>query len=128
MSDKPAEQITDAPDASLPSYAGRAAHEQPDLWRALQDLGREASRAGPLDARTRRLVHLAMALGAGSEGATHSHARRAIIEGLSAAEVEHVAWLAVTTLGWPQAIRSLTWIRDITEPAARARGEAGGDQ
>lgn len=119
MADKErAEETTDTPTAHLPSYAGRAAHEQPGLWRALQDLGREASRAGPLDARTRRLVHLAMAVGSGSEGAAHSHARRALAEGLSAEEIEHVAWLAVTTLGWPQAIRALTWIRDVTEPSA----------
>ena len=29
-------------------------------------------------------------------------------------ELEHVAFLAITTLGWPQAIRGLTWIRDVT--------------
>jgi alkylhydroperoxidase/carboxymuconolactone decarboxylase family protein YurZ len=118
-----AEEITDSPEATLPSYAGRAAQEQPGLWRALQDLGREASRAGPLDARTRRLVHLALALGAGSEGAAHSHARRGLAEGLDPAELEHVAWLAVTTLGWPQAIRALTWIRDLTAPQS-----GGGDE
>jgi hypothetical protein len=31
------------------------------------------------------------------------------------AELEHVALLAVTTLGWPQAIKGLTWIRDVTQ-------------
>lgn len=124
MGDERAEEITDAPETILPSYAGQAAQEQPGLWRALQDLGREASRAGPLDARTRRLVHLAMALGCASEGATHSHARRAMTEGLSAEELEHVAWLAVTTLGWPQAIRSLTWIRDITQSDGYGRRQS----
>lgn len=48
------------------------------------------------------------------QGATHSHSRRALAEGLSAEELEHVAFLAITTLGWPQAIRALTWIRDVT--------------
>ncbi|HEY9218348.1 MAG TPA: carboxymuconolactone decarboxylase family protein [Phenylobacterium sp.] len=115
------EGVTETPQAALPSYAGRAAIEQPDLWRALQALGEKASRAGPLDARARRLVHLAMALGVGSEGAVHSHARRGLSEGLSPEELEHVAWLAVTTLGWPQAIKGLTWIRDVTRP-----GEAPG--
>ncbi|MFZ5719178.1 MAG: carboxymuconolactone decarboxylase family protein [Pseudomonadota bacterium] len=107
---------TDAPSADLPGFAGRAAEEQPALWAALQALGREASEAGPLDARTRRLVRLALAVGVGSEGATHSHSRRGLAEGLTPAELEHVAWLAVTTLGWPQAIRGLTWIRDETRP------------
>lgn len=115
MSDTSPADFTDAPAAELPSYAGRAATEQPQLWRALQQLGEEASRAGPLDARTRRLANLALAVGVGSEGATHSHVRRGLAEGLSAEELEHVAWLAVTTLGWPQAIRALTWIRDVTQ-------------
>jgi alkylhydroperoxidase/carboxymuconolactone decarboxylase family protein YurZ len=109
-----AEQLTDTPEAPLPGFAGRAALEQPELWRALQDLGERASLAGPLDARSRRLAHLAMALATGSEGATHSHARRALAEGMTAEELEHVAWLAVTTMGWPQAIRGLSWIRDVT--------------
>lgn len=125
MSDNP-QNMTDTPHATLPGFAGQAAIEQPDLWRALQDLGEHASKAGPLDARTRRLVHLALALGVGSEGAVHSHARRGLAEGLGADELEHTAWLAVTTLGWPQAIKGLTWIRDVTrkdsEPAAAPEG------
>ena len=49
-------------------------------------------------------------------GAVHSHARRGLAEGVAAAELEHVALLAVTTLGWPQAVRGLTWIKDVTQP------------
>jgi alkylhydroperoxidase/carboxymuconolactone decarboxylase family protein YurZ len=37
-------------------------------------------------------------------------------EGLSADELHHVAYLAITTLGWPHAIRALTWIEDYTRP------------
>jgi alkylhydroperoxidase/carboxymuconolactone decarboxylase family protein YurZ len=78
---------------------------------------RQAARqSGPLDARTCRLVHLALAMAANSEGATHSHVRRGPAEGLTGDELEHVALLAVTTLGWPQAIRALNWIRDLTRP------------
>jgi hypothetical protein len=33
---------------------------------------------------------------------------------LSAAELEHVSLLAGTTLGWPHAVKGLTWIRDVT--------------
>lgn len=73
---------------------------------------------------SRRLVHLALALGAGSEGAVHSHARRGLAEGLTADELEHVAWLAVTTLGWPQCIKGLTWIRDVTRHGDRRTARA----
>lgn len=100
----------------LPGAAGQVAAEKPALWTALQKLGEAANEAGPLDARTRRLVNLALAIAADSEGATHSHTRRALSEGVSADELHHVAYLAVTTLGWPHAIRGLTWIQDLTRP------------
>jgi len=109
----------------LPGAALQMAREHAEVWEAFQSLGERASRAGPLDARTRRLIHLALALAAGSEGATHSHARRARSEGITAEELEHVAILAITTIGWSQAIKGMTWVRDITRgPAGASVGEA----
>jgi alkylhydroperoxidase/carboxymuconolactone decarboxylase family protein YurZ len=108
-------QITDAPQVHLPGTTAGVAKEHPNLWRAFQALGEATGKAGPLNEREQRLVNLALAIGADSEGATHSHARRGAAEGLSPAELEHVGYLAITTLGWPQAIRGLTWIRDVTK-------------
>ena len=102
---------------NLPAVPSSIADEHPALWKAYLALGQAASGSGPLDDRARRLVHLALAIGQGSEGATHSHARRALAEGFTAAELEHVALLAVTTLGWPQAMRGLSWIRDMVHAA-----------
>jgi len=113
MSENPSE-ISDAPEVELPGTAGQVAKEKPDLWRAFQALGAAAGDAGPLSEREQRLVNLALAIGGDSEGATHSHARRGRADGLAPEELEHVAFLAITTLGWPQAIRGLTWIRDVT--------------
>src|SRR3984893_5737294 len=107
---------SDAANVKLPGAALHMAGEHPEVWEAFQHLGEKASRAGPLDARTRRLIHLALAIAAGSEGATHSHARRASPEGISPEELEHVAVLAITTVGWSQAMKGLTWVRDITRP------------
>lgn len=121
MNEDDASAISDTPQVELPGTAGQVARENPELWGAFQALGAAAGEAGPLDERTRRLVNLALAIGADSEGATHSHARRALAEGLSADELEHVAYLAITTLGWPRAIRGLTWIRDITRGGANRR-------
>ena len=50
---------------------------------------------------------------AGSEGAVHSHARRALSEGIAPQAVRHTALLAITTLGFPQAMRAATWIEDV---------------
>lgn len=118
-------KISDAPDLELPGIAGEVAREKPELWRAFQALGAATGAAGPLSEREQRLVNLALALGGDSEGATHSHSRRAIAQGLTAAELDHVAFLAITTLGWPQAIRGLSWIRDITAGGSANESEPG---
>jgi alkylhydroperoxidase/carboxymuconolactone decarboxylase family protein YurZ len=70
--------------------------------------------AGPVRARELGVIQGALARGPDRAAATHSHARRGKAEGLSAEEIEHVAYLAITTLGWPQAMRGLTWVRDET--------------
>lgn len=106
--------ISDAPEVHLPGTAGQVAKEKPQLWLAFQELGAATGAAGPLSEREQRLVNLALAIGGDSEGATHSHSRRALAEGLTPEELDHVAFLAITTLGWPQAIRGLTWVRDVT--------------
>ncbi|GAC1452743.1 MAG: hypothetical protein PVSMB6_05590 [Steroidobacteraceae bacterium] len=111
---------SDAASVKLPGAARHMAREHAGVWEAFQNLGEKASRAGPLDGRTRRLIHLALAIAAGSEGATHSHARRASAEGISPEELEHVAVLAITAVGWSQAIKGLTWVRDVTHARAGA--------
>ena len=90
-------EISDNPRVELPGTAGQVAEEKPELWRAFQALGAATGEAGPLDARSRRLVNLALAIGADSEGATHSHTRRALAEGFRPEEHDHVAILAITT-------------------------------
>jgi alkylhydroperoxidase/carboxymuconolactone decarboxylase family protein YurZ len=101
--------------AKLPGAAGEVAEQYPDVWKAYQALGEASSKAGPLSDREKRLVKLALAVGAGSEGAVHSHARRGTSEGLSKDDLLHVSILAISTLGFPQAVAAKTWIEDITD-------------
>lgn len=103
-------------DQQLPSGAGDVAQHYPDVWKAYAALGKACAEAGPLDKRTIRLVKLALAIGARSEGAVHSHTRRALSESLSAEELKQVALLSIPTLGFQNAVAALTWIEDITEP------------
>lgn len=84
-----------------------------DVWKAFNELGESCHQAGPLDEKTRRLVKLALSIGAGLEGATHSAVRNARKSGVSAEEMEHVALLSITTLGLPSATRAWTWISDV---------------
>ena len=60
----------------LPSGAGRLADRHSKVWAAYEQLGEAVAEGGPLDAKTRRLVKLALAIGCSSEGAVHSHVRR----------------------------------------------------
>jgi alkylhydroperoxidase/carboxymuconolactone decarboxylase family protein YurZ len=99
----------------LPATAGTFADAYPDIWDAYSDLGKACSEAGPLDDETRRLVKLALAIGAESEGAVHSHVRRGLDEGLTAEQLQHVAALSIPTLGFPQAMAARSWITDLTE-------------
>ena len=87
--------------------------EQPEVWDAYSRLGEAVSQAGSLDAKTRRLVKLALAIGGGSEGAVHSHSRRAGEDGCSRDDLVQVALLAIPTLGLPRAMAALTWISDV---------------
>lgn len=67
----------------LPAGAGILARRFPEIWDAYAALGERCAEAGPLDPRVRHLVKLALAAGAGSEGAVHSHVRRGLAEGLT---------------------------------------------
>jgi len=86
----------------LPGPANDVASDHPDVWDAYSDLGEACAHAGALDDDTERLVKLALAVGARSEGATHSYARRALDEGIAPGALEHVALLAVTHARLPE--------------------------
>ena len=98
-----------------PSGAGAFADAYPAAWDAYRALGEAAGASGPLDERTRRILKLALAIGARSEGAVHSHCRQALDEGVPADALRHVAVLAITTLGFPAAMAALSWIGDVVD-------------
>jgi len=99
----------------LPETPRTLADEHPDVWEAYAALGKACSEAGPIDGDTNRLVKLALAIGAQSEGAVHSHVRRGLADGLAPETLKHVAILSIPTLGFPQAMAAMTWIDDLTE-------------
>lgn len=99
----------------LPGAAGDLAKSNPDVWEAYAALGAATANAGNLTERERRLVKLALAIGARSEGAVHSHARRGLAEGIAKQDLDQVALLAIGPLGLPRAVAASTWISDITD-------------
>ena len=100
----------------LPESIDRFEDSYPEVWEAFMKIGDECHKAGPLDEKTRRLVKLALAIGAGLEGGAHSAVRNAKAAGVTVDEMRHVAVLSITTLGLPAAMRGLSWIDDSTKP------------
>lgn len=97
---------------NLPAPYTRIRTEFPEVAAAYDALGNAIHGAGPLDAKTRQLVKLALAVGARLEGATHAHTRRALEMGIPADEIKHVVLLAMTTLGFPTTVSAYTWVMD----------------
>jgi 4-carboxymuconolactone decarboxylase len=87
--------------------------EHPEVMEAYESLGEACAQGGPLDRRTVALVKLGIALGAGLEGATHSHTRKALEAGWTREEVLHATLLSVPTIGFPSMMRSRKWVQDI---------------
>jgi alkylhydroperoxidase/carboxymuconolactone decarboxylase family protein YurZ len=88
----------------------------PKVFRAYAALGAATQEAGPLPKKTRALAKIAIALGAGMEGAVHSHTRRALEAGCTAGEIRHVVLLATTTIGFPAMMSAMSWVDDVLVP------------
>ena len=73
------------PESSSPTKYEEFARQYPDVLAAYERLGATTHDGGPLDARTRELVKLALAVGAGLESAAHAHTRLALEVGASPA-------------------------------------------
>lgn len=109
--------------AQLPKPFLDFSRAHPDVVGAYEALGRACAEAGPLDARTRELIKLGMAIGGRLEGAVHAHARRALTAGATPAEIQHVVTLAIPTVGFPTTIAAFTWVGDVL--ADQTMGRSG---
>jgi AhpD family alkylhydroperoxidase len=82
---------------------------------AVEALGLSAKQAGPLDGKTAQFVQLAAAAAIRSEGAVHSHVRRAVEAGATPEEIRHALILLVSTIGFPTVVAALTWAEDVLQ-------------
>ncbi len=85
---------------------------------ALERLGEAVRQEGPLEAKTAHLVQLAAATAIRSEGAVHSHTRRALQAGATPEEIYHAVLLLTSTIGFPTVSAALSWVNDILKKAA----------
>ena len=107
--------------AELPEPFRRFEAMARDVVQAYEALGKACAEAGPLDAKTRELVKLGMAIGGRLEGAVHAHGRRAVAAGATPAELRHVVALAVTTVGFPTTIAAFTWLDEVLDPERKQK-------
>ena len=80
---------------------------------AVDNLGKAAKAAGPLNTKTAHLIQLAAAAAVKSEGAVHSHTRRALKAGAKPEEIQHAIILLTSTIGFPTVSAALSWADDI---------------
>ena len=80
-----------------------------------QKLGQDLLDAGPLGKKQAQLIQLAAAAACRSEGAVHSHVKRALESRARPAEIYHTLILLTSTIGFPAVSAALSWARDIIE-------------
>lgn len=84
-----------------------------DYYKAVGNLGKAVRSAGPIDEKTAHLIQIAAAAAVKSEGAVHSHTRRAIEAGAMPEEIYHAIILLTSTIGFPNVSAALSWSDDI---------------
>ena len=81
-----------------------------DAWDAV---GVAARQSGPLDERTIQLIQLSASAAMRSEGAVHSHVRRALEAGAAPGEIRQALLAVAATIGFPNVIAALSWAEDV---------------
>lgn len=99
--------------AKLPKVYTSIRKRYKGLGDAVENLGRTTRALGPVDEKTSHLVQLAAAAAVRSEGAVHSHVKRALNAGATEDEVYHTVILLTSTIGFPAVSAAVSWVDDI---------------
>ncbi len=96
--------------AGKPKHYEKLKQNYPDFIQAVETLGQAVQKAGPLEAKTLLLIQLGAAAAMRSEGSVRSHARRALAEGATPAEISHALMGLTSTIGFPTVAAALSWV------------------
>lgn len=99
--------------AKLPTHYEKIKEIFPEVFEASIELGKKVHAAGPIDEKTAHLIQLAAAVALDSQGAVHSHTRRALAAGSSKEEIYHALLLLMSTVGFPRTAAALSWVQDV---------------
>jgi 4-carboxymuconolactone decarboxylase len=100
-------------DREIPKHYKNIRMRYPEYGRTLSELGRAIKEAGPLDEKTAQLIQIGASAAIRSEGAVHSHTKRALKAGASAEEIYHCALLLTSIIGFSNVAAAISWIDDI---------------
>lgn len=100
---------------SIPKPYQQMKADHPELMDAYESFTAACADSGPLDPRTVALCKLCISMGAGMEGAAHSHARKALEAGWKPEDLLHAAFMCAPTIGFPNMMRARGWILDVAD-------------
>ncbi|MDP1553731.1 MAG: carboxymuconolactone decarboxylase family protein [Methanobacteriaceae archaeon] len=81
----------------------------------LGDLGKVVRDSGPIEHKNTHLVQLAASAAIRSEGAVHSHAKRALEAGASPEEIYQALLLVTSIIGFPNVAAAISWADDVIQ-------------
>jgi len=85
----------------------------PEYMDAVESLGKVTKKQGPLKEKTAQLIQLAASVAIRSEGAVHSHTKRALEAGAEKDEIYHTLILLTSTIGFPNVVAGMSWVDDV---------------
>lgn len=101
--------------SELPKHFMKMQERYGEVMDKLGALGDATDKAGPIDAKTAHLIQIAAAAVLKSEGAVHSHTRRAMKAGATPEEIRHAVMLMLPTVGYPTVAAAMSWVDDVLE-------------
>lgn len=99
----------------VPRAYERLQSRHANFMQAVENLGEAARKDGPLDEKISHLIQLAAAAANRSEGAVHSHTRRALAAGATPEELRHAVILLASTIGFPAMVATSCWVDEAIE-------------
>jgi AhpD family alkylhydroperoxidase len=98
---------------TTPKFYQKMKEDYRDVMEAVDQLGKSTRDAGPLDEKQAQLIQLGAAAAMRSEGAVHSHTRRALSAGANSEEIRHALLLLISTIGYPNVAAAMSWADDL---------------
>ena len=96
----------------VPKFLAQLKKGHKKFFSAVEGLGKAVRQEGPINEKTGHLIQLAAAATLRSEGAVHSHTRRALKVGATTQVLRHAIILLTSTIGFTNVVVALSWVNE----------------